>query len=526
MPKRSAIVIGVIALAYLAARLWRLTDSCLWFDEVFSIHAAEHSWSDLLPFVAKDLIHPPLFYLLLKLWITAGGESLLWLRLFPVLFAVLALVPFWMLCRELKLRSTTIIAAFGLFAVNGALIKYAQEMRMYSLLLFLSLVSIWLFSRFFFRGKSFWMLVLANVVLVYSHHFGWFVIASEVVAIAIAQRIKILQTLLMLGVVAAAFVPWIVALFRFAEPGSSVTQNIGWMQRPGLRSLFDFAFDLVDPFYFQQSSIDPSANLIIAVPLMVLLTTALIVYFARFKGEENKQRVFLLAVFAIVPLLLAFALSWLLPVSIWGSRHLLIVFAPVMLLTSLFLTETGPAFLRRGLIAAVFLLAAAAFIWQLFTPPQRQIWCAWEGLANEWVLAPQYSSRPKKLYVFEDLVAYHYWFATRSLPNYRVTLLKPIEGVQNDPAYFLPRGFDKVSTADLASVSEREIWISFRKPTLQSWQGEGFLNDGFDRLSDAPASSFERMGYEVDDVKKDVVGNQTAYLIRLTKTETSSENKP
>src|ERR1041385_5771295 len=68
---------------YVAARLWRLKASCLWFDEIFSVHAARHTWRALWHFAAAALIPPPLLYALLKLWTTAGGESLLWLRLFP-----------------------------------------------------------------------------------------------------------------------------------------------------------------------------------------------------------------------------------------------------------------------------------------------------------------------------------------------------------------------------------------------------------------------------------------------------------
>src|ERR1044071_9702029 len=98
----SAILLSLAAL-YVAARLWRLTASCLWFDEIFSVHAARHAWGALWRFAAADLIHPPLFYALLKLWAAAGGESLLWLRLFPALTAVAALVPFILLARELRL---------------------------------------------------------------------------------------------------------------------------------------------------------------------------------------------------------------------------------------------------------------------------------------------------------------------------------------------------------------------------------------------------------------------------------------
>src|SRR5688500_1642672 len=136
-------------------------------------------------------------------------------------------------------------------------------------------------------------------------------------------------------------------------------------------------------------------------------------------------------------------------------------------------------------------------------------------MASELVQAPQNSSKPKRLYVFEDLVAYHYWFATRSLPNYEITLVKGIEGVPNDPAYFLPRGFEGVKTAELSSINVDELWVSFRKPTTSGPPGIGTVNDSFDLLFGAPLTSLKNLGYVVEDVKKDVRGSQTAYLIRM-----------
>src|SRR4051812_11806866 len=90
-----------IAAVYVAVRLWHLDWTCLWFDEIFSVHAAEHEPGPLLRFVAFDLAHPPLFYLVLKFWINIGGEGIFWLRLLPVLFSCIAIIPFRFLVREL-----------------------------------------------------------------------------------------------------------------------------------------------------------------------------------------------------------------------------------------------------------------------------------------------------------------------------------------------------------------------------------------------------------------------------------------
>src|SRR5829696_3395914 len=207
MPNPRRLIVGAICVVYIAARIWRLTDSCLWFDEIFSVHAAEHDWSSLFSFVAKDLIHPPLFYLILKLWIAVGGESVFWLRLLPVAFSVLASFPFVRLARELKLKTSVILLSLFLLSVNGALIKYTQTLRMYSMLMFMALLSMWLFARYFNRGKSWVPLVIANILLVYTHYFGWLVIATEVAAILWLQPVKWRRMVGMFGIVAAAFMP-------------------------------------------------------------------------------------------------------------------------------------------------------------------------------------------------------------------------------------------------------------------------------------------------------------------------------
>src|SRR4030095_12478520 len=117
------IAVVLIVGVFIGARLWGLTASCLWFDEVFSVHAARHEWSRLLSFAAADIIHPPLFYVLLKVWIGIGGESLLWLRLFPLIASIVVIIPFLFLCRELHLARIETGLALLLMGVNGYLIK-------------------------------------------------------------------------------------------------------------------------------------------------------------------------------------------------------------------------------------------------------------------------------------------------------------------------------------------------------------------------------------------------------------------
>ncbi len=276
--KISIIAVVFICLTYVALRFWHLTDSCLWFDEIFSVHAAEHSFRDLFWFVAQDLIHPPLFYFLLKIWILIGGESLFWLRFFPVLFSIAAVVPFLLLCRQLKLSYPIVTVALALLAVNGSLIKYAQEVRMYSLLLCLSLFSLWLFLRYANMGKGFPTLIVVNILLVHAHYFGWFVIASELLAVIILYKHRLKMIALMFSAVFISFTPWIYAVWQASKINADVGQNIGWMTKPNFLTVLRFVFDLFEPVYFEQSTANASTILLITLPNLHLFIISLIFY--------------------------------------------------------------------------------------------------------------------------------------------------------------------------------------------------------------------------------------------------------
>ncbi|HEX8367797.1 MAG TPA: glycosyltransferase family 39 protein [Pyrinomonadaceae bacterium] len=477
--KKWLIVISLICLVYAALRFWNLTASCLWFDEIFSLHAAAHDWQNLFRFVAQDLIHPPLFYVLLKIWTAIGGESLAWLRFFPVFFSILAVAPFILLCRELKLSPAVVALALTFFAVNGSLVKYAQEIRMYSLLMFFALVSGWLFARFLNSGKGFLILLIANVLLVYTHYFGWFVVFSEVIAVAVLRREKLKQILLMFGIAFLSFTPWIYALWRAAKINANVGQNIGWMTKPNLRAILQFVYDLFEPVYFQQSNADAPAILFLTLPIILLGGGAFVFWLANLKNEsrEDRQNLILLSIFTATPLLSAFVASWISPYSIWGTRHLIIVFAPFAILLATAFSKINVSKLRTSALGLIFLLFTGAFVLQARQPQPAFIWCAWENLALD-----LRAEREAKIYVFEDLIAYHFWFALRDADaDFEVVKINGIEGLNEDKAYFLPRGFEKVKTAGENDMTGERFFVAFRdknwnetKPPLKNLIEKGY----------------------------------------------------
>lgn len=476
-------LLGAGVIIFVAARLWHLTAPCLWFDELFSIHAARHATRDLISFVAQDVIHPPLFYLLLKIWIAVGGESVLWLRLLPVSFAVAAIIPFLSLCRELKLTFAETTLALFLMATNNYLVKYSQVLRMYSLLMFLSLCSLWLFTKFTNADSSgasvnrrrilltLWLVV--NLLLVYTHYYGWILIAVEIAFLLLNGRWRAARALVIAcGALAVLFGAWAWMVWR-AGQGGALEQNLGWAARPRLSHLLAFYATLTGALDFRLSM--PLAATAVGIVLFVF--PALVWAWSAMSrrhdngkpgGHEDARPNLLrwLCVFALLPVVIAFALSNFLPQSIWGVRHLVIVAAPSLMLVAVAVFRLPFHLLRNAMLAAII-------CWIAFTATilgvRRDgdfVWCAWDSLAREMSRATPASSESIKIYAFEELIAYHLWFALqdaeRGAGEFQIAAIKGVDGLAEDPAYFLPRGFSGVAVENISAVTEDYFWIAFR----------------------------------------------------------------
>lgn len=497
------VFVAAVAL-FVGARLWHLTATCLWFDEVFSVHAARHSWLELFRFAAADIIHPPLFYAILKLWIGAGGESLWWLRLLPLIFAVATIVPFYLLARELKLNAAATNYSLLLMAVSGFLIKYAQEVRMYSLLLFLSVTSIWLFVRFAKSNGSPITVPLAicNFLLVYTHYFGWLLIVAEGVLLLTWHRKKLLTFVITAAALLASYVPWIYAVATYREPGKGLAQNIGWISRPKFGELAEYFVLLSKPFLFSQSTLDRSEAFVSGTLLLLLLVvTIAFSYLRRFRGQGAGGPEDPLLVLVVVPLVLAVTLSWLLPYSVWGTRHLIICAVPFLMIAGIAVEQLRPYWAQIGLLIVFGCVVTLAGAIYLIRPAPQLSWCAWDGLLRQ---VPAADNSTVTVYSFEDLVAYHLWFAAQSAkPQTNVKVVKGIAGIPEDPAFFLPRRFPEIETVTPAGIQGEHFWVAFR---ARRWDE-----------SSPPMGQMKMLGYTPRTVLSATALGEQAFLVEVTR---------
>lgn len=145
-PRRALLLaVGVALVIGTVLRFW--TRSHLWLDEALTVHIAE------LPLrrIPGALDHdgaPPLYYLLLHLWMRAFGTSRLAVRSMGGVTSVLSLPVMWLAARRLAAVAgldeneeiALAWAAVLLLASSPFAVHFATEARMYSLVVLLVLV--------------------------------------------------------------------------------------------------------------------------------------------------------------------------------------------------------------------------------------------------------------------------------------------------------------------------------------------------------------------------------------------------
>ncbi|MFL6623375.1 MAG: glycosyltransferase family 39 protein [Sulfurifustis sp.] len=201
-------------------RLLFLAEHSYWVDELFSIEFARQSIPEIIRVAATQDAHPPLYYVLLSLWMSWFGESEMATRSLSVVLGVLFVGVVFGLGTVLYGRRVGILA--GVLSAGASFaIYYAQEARMYTLLAFLAVLSTFFLWKACGRATigRLSAYVLTATLLVYTHNYGLFMVAAHAAYVGSlliadeAWRRENLKKWFVVGaVVAALYLPWMVVL--------------------------------------------------------------------------------------------------------------------------------------------------------------------------------------------------------------------------------------------------------------------------------------------------------------------------
>ena len=142
-----AILVALTALSLVLRT--RVIDAGFWIDEGISVGIAHHPLADIPGLLRQDG-SPPLYYLLLHVWIGWFGDGEVSTHVLSLAFALACIPAAYWAANELFGRLAGWICA-GLAAIDPYLAAYGQETRMYTLL---ALLSIFAFPEAFLHNGA------------------------------------------------------------------------------------------------------------------------------------------------------------------------------------------------------------------------------------------------------------------------------------------------------------------------------------------------------------------------------------
>ncbi|MFL5862917.1 MAG: hypothetical protein ACJ780_19435 [Solirubrobacteraceae bacterium] len=154
-----------------------------WMDEGITTGISLHP-IDQIPGILRYDGNPPLYYMLLHVWMTAFGSSETSTHSLSLLFGVLTIPAGGWAGWKLFGARTGVYAAL-LFAFNAWLTAYAEETRMYALMGLLGILATagFVLGFVYRRRRYLFLFAGALAVMLYTHTWGTFFFAGSVVSL-------------------------------------------------------------------------------------------------------------------------------------------------------------------------------------------------------------------------------------------------------------------------------------------------------------------------------------------------------
>ncbi len=359
--RNQRLVLLIIVTLGALLRFLNLGGQSLWLDEYTTLEVARRSFGDILAGVGFDRHTPPLYYLLIHCWLQFFPENEFWLRAPSALFDVFNIFLVFIAARALLVVPCSIFAAL-LYAVSPFAIYYAQEARMYSLIIFLLLVSLLLFWRLLsIHWSKFEHLLFALVAIAgcYTHYYYCLFLAALAllgfVVLRREQRKFVIWALTLL-IIGVSYLPWLQIVFALVQSGGQHFRDHLWLVLPYtlFRFIYGYAVFPITQGYKATAVAEILGRWWIFLPPVLFFATAFMLGLRR--GLSNGGRGFLMIWCPpLIVLLMAIGLSLKAPML--SERYLSTLF-PFFLLI---LANGSQSTVIRGALLTTSLLGTIMY---------------------------------------------------------------------------------------------------------------------------------------------------------------------
>ena len=376
-----------------ALRYYHNLDISLWHDEAFSALLIKYPWGEMMYRIGLD-VHPPMYYIFLRLWNYVYGDSLLSLRSFSVFFSVGTIWAAWLFVKEAFKNEKAALWAAVFIAINPFQIQYATEARMYTMGAFFTLLAAYFLVKALneqkleyqnevqekmprlpdnikLQGRSrlhFLGFIVSVIIMIYSHYYLLFAAAAlcfyGVLYLHFHHQGGIWQKYRMLFLsfigIGLSFVPWLpIFLYQYKQVGAGY-----WIPPMDRWSVPSTLYSLLVGF---AHSVD-QPNVKIYLVLITLVFVFILFKFLKQIQNFHKWLVVLVSAAPFLGSILFLALAKLTgsDSSVYLVRYFIFTGAFLLVMVSVWLSEVRPRAISIILTSCLILLNLWAFInyWQ------------------------------------------------------------------------------------------------------------------------------------------------------------------
>ena len=315
-------------------------------DEPFSIYYAQMDLSSIFAML-KTENNPALHFLLLHFWIKLFGIGPFSVRFLSVLFSSITAPVLFLTGKKFFSKETGLIAAL-IFSFSLFHICFSHEARVYPLFVLLTALSLYFFLSVVNNPEKrtpYLALLIVNVLLIYAHYFGFFVLATEFICLFFSGNFRRIwkKLFLVFILLTITYIPNILVFFR--RFSVSVKQGT-WVRKPDITEVYG------NLNRFLNSKIVMIVLLLIAVIYILLLLKnhQLFQKFSEFFRTACTRIIFIWFVF---PYLSMFIISYWAPMFI--DRYIIYISISFYLLIAVFITKFTDNNILRTFATAVLL---------------------------------------------------------------------------------------------------------------------------------------------------------------------------
>jgi uncharacterized membrane protein len=262
----------------------------LWYDELHSIipTGPDATIASIIEYSKQD--QPPAFFLLLHVWFKLLPYNAFNGRLFAALVGVLGVIAMFFLGKEVHGKSTG-LAASGLTCINWFHIYFSQELRFYTLVFLLTVLSFLFFIRCYKKVNltDYFFYCISSIVLLYTHYYAIVVLVSQLIIFLVlvvflkrGEKKFIILSLLSGILIALAFIPWLPVVFS-----DNATASF-WISRPDVFFFFMYLY-----VYFGK---DPYACILVLILSALFIRYTIILYKKDHRQEDTSKGIVMILI--------------------------------------------------------------------------------------------------------------------------------------------------------------------------------------------------------------------------------------